>query len=238
MVIFPIPPQKFAIQTWFCNCQQYFGLLHIDVECIPNIHDPGKMLVLPNRLLCWVLSTSDQCCVFPANFKSSTYTDKNNPFSRWTKRHSQFGIFSHPCFNRSFSNCFSHNSPAKRWPYRFRSRGTTGSSILDHDFGHLCRGRRIQMSGHSDFGIFNNLWASSILTWVQADTASAARPWQPGNLEMISMILAAVIWDAEDPSQWILHKTQNCLLQCHRGEQLDLCISGVLPPIQHFSDDR
>ena len=31
------------------------------------------------------------------------------------------------------------------------------SSILDHDFGHLCRGRRIQMSGHSDFGIFNNL---------------------------------------------------------------------------------
>ena len=35
--------------------------------------------------------------------------------------------------------------------------GTTGSSILDHDLGHLCRGRRIQMSGHSDLGIFNNL---------------------------------------------------------------------------------
>ena len=28
---------------------------------------------------------------------------------------------------------------------------------LDHDFGHLCRGRRIQLSGHSDLGIFNNL---------------------------------------------------------------------------------
>ena len=28
------------------------------------------------------------------------------------------------------------------------------SSILDHDFGHLCRGRRIQMSGHSDFWNF------------------------------------------------------------------------------------
>ena len=27
----------------------------------------------------------------------------------------------------------------------------------DHDLGHLCRGRRIQMSGHSDLGIFNNL---------------------------------------------------------------------------------
>ena len=24
--------QKFAIQTWFCNCPQYFGLLRIDVE--------------------------------------------------------------------------------------------------------------------------------------------------------------------------------------------------------------
>ena len=61
-----------------------------------------------------------------------------------------------------FSNCFSHNSPVKGWPYRFRSRGTTGSSTLVHEFGHLCRGWRIQMSGHSDFGIFNNFWESSI----------------------------------------------------------------------------
>ena len=30
----------------------------------------------------------------------------------------------------------------------------------------LCRGRRIQMSEHSDFGMFNNLGASSIWTWV------------------------------------------------------------------------
>ena len=44
---------------------------------------------------------------------SSTYTDKNNPFPRCTKRHSQFGIFSQPCFNRIFSNCLSHNSPAE-----------------------------------------------------------------------------------------------------------------------------
>ena len=49
------------------------------------------------------------------------------------------------------------------------------------------------MSGLSDFVIFNNLGASSILTWVQADTASAACPSQLGNLEMISMTFAAVI---------------------------------------------
>ena len=105
-------------------------------------------------------------CFFPANYMSSTYTDKNNPFPRWTKRHSQFGIFSQPCFNRIFSNCLSHDSPTKRWPYRFRLRRTTGSSILDHDLVHLCRGRRIQMSQHFDLGIFKNLGASSILTLV------------------------------------------------------------------------
>ena len=86
--------------------------------------------------------------------------------ARLTNKHSQFGTFSQPCSNRTFSNCLSHNSPAGRWPYKFRSRGTTGSSILDHDLGHLCRGRRIQMSGHSDMGIFNNFGASSIFTWV------------------------------------------------------------------------
>ena len=49
------------------------------------------------------------------------------------------------------------------------------------------------MSGHSDFENFNSFGESSILTCVKVDTASAACPSQPGNLEMISMILAAVI---------------------------------------------
>ena len=51
MVIFLLLPRKFTIQTWFCNCPQYLGLLRIDVEYIPSIHDQGKMLVLPNQLL-------------------------------------------------------------------------------------------------------------------------------------------------------------------------------------------
>ena len=42
---------------------------------------------------------------------------------------------------------------------------------MDDDFGQLCRGRRIHMSGHSDLGIFNNFAASSILTWVLANIA-------------------------------------------------------------------
>ena len=49
----------------------------------------GMMLVLPNQLLCLILSTSDSYFVFPANFMSSTYTDKNSPFSHCTNKHSQ-----------------------------------------------------------------------------------------------------------------------------------------------------
>ena len=199
-VVFLVLLRRYWIQTYFWNCRQHLCSFRTLVECNPNKHGQGMMLVLPNRLLCWVLfHIGSRFCFFLANFMSSTYTDKNNPFSRCTKRHSQFGIFSQPCFNRIFSNCLSHDSPTKRWPYRFLSRGTTGSSILDHDLVHLCRGRRIQMSQHFDFRIFNSLGASSILTLVLADTASAACPSQPGNLEMKNMTLAAVICDADDP---------------------------------------
>ena len=168
MVIFQLLLQKFWIQTWLCNCPQYLCLFHIVFEWIPSIHDQGKMLVLPNRLLCWVLSTSDQCFVSFQPILCHPHTQiRIDLFSRCTNKHSQLETFSQPYFNRIFSNCLSHNSPAWGWPYRLRSWGTTGSSILDHDLGHLCRGsRRIQMSGHSDLGIFNNLCTSSIFTWV------------------------------------------------------------------------
>ena len=62
-----------------------------------------------------------------------------------------------------------------------------------HGFGHLCRGKRIQTSGHSDFGILSNFRASSIFTWVLADTASAACPAQSGSLAITSITFAAVI---------------------------------------------
>ena len=73
------------------------------------------------------------------------HTDQKSPYPLFTSQHSKFGTFSQSCSNRTFSNCLSHYSLARGWPYRFRSRGTTGSSILDHDLGHLCFGRRIQI---------------------------------------------------------------------------------------------
>ena len=63
----------------------------------------------------------------------------------------------------------------------------------------LCFGRRIQTSGHSDFRIFNSDGASTILTWVSADTASAACLAHPGSLDMTSITFAAVICAADDP---------------------------------------
>ena len=47
--------------------------------------------------------------------------------------------------------------------------------------------------------LFNNVGASSILTWVSTDTVSGACPAHPGRLEMMSMTIAAVICDADDP---------------------------------------
>ena len=83
----------------------------IDIRQITKCSSPFFVALI---FLSFPLSTSDQdFCFFPANFMSSTHTDENNPLSCCTKRHSQFGIFSQPCFNRIFSNCLSHSSPAK-----------------------------------------------------------------------------------------------------------------------------
>ena len=70
---------------------------------------------------------------------------------------------------------------------------------LKRRFCPLCRARRVHRYGHSDFGIFNNLGASSIFTRVLADTRSPACQAHPGNLAMTSICFAAVICEADDP---------------------------------------
>ena len=94
MVIFQPLSGKSWIETWLCNCQQYPG--------------PPKSTSLFSTFHIGLIF-----CFFPANFMSSTYTDKNNPFSRCTNKRSQVETFSQPYFKRSFSNCLSHYSPAK-----------------------------------------------------------------------------------------------------------------------------
>ena len=125
------------IQTNLCNCPQHLCLFYILFECNPNKHGQGMMLALPNQLFsCVFFHIGSRFCFFPAILISSTCTDKNR-FKRCTKKHSQFETFVHPFSRRTFSSCLSHDSHANRWPYRFPSRGTTGSSTLDHDLGHF-----------------------------------------------------------------------------------------------------
>ena len=195
----------------FCPCRNHsfehtsvilhniIAYLTLSFECNPNKHGRGRMLVLQSQRISWEFSKSDWCSVsfLPVwhrphlQIRIHIFSVNEWAFTIWN--------FSQPYFKRTFSNCRSYNSPAKGWPYRFRSRRTLGSSILVHDFGHLCFCKRFQISGHSDFGIFNNVGASSTLTCVLADTASDACPAHPGSLEIMSMTFAAVICDADDP---------------------------------------
>ena len=200
MVVFQFFPRKFVIQTWFCNCQLYHCLFHIVFEYTPSIRDQEKMLVLPNQVLYGILSTSDQCFV---SFQPI-----------WCHPHTQIRITLFHDEQRDIPNLEFSPSHVSigfsqiAFPIMVLPKGDRTDSFREerlglpywnHDFGHLCRGGRIQMSGHSDFGFFNYLWAFSIFTWVYADTASAACPAHPGSLDMISMTFAAVICDADDP---------------------------------------
>ena len=162
-------------------------------------------------------------CFFPVSQKSSAYTDKNSPFARLTNNHSQFGAFSQPCSTRTFWNCLSHNSPAKGWPHKFCSRGTIGSSMLYHDFDHLCRGRRIQISGRFEFA-----------------TILEHRPFWPGYKQilrplLVLHILTVLIWYSillqsslvmlMIPAQWILHVILDHLTQTSEYNSIFVLLS-------------
>ena len=158
MVISLLPLRKFAIQTWFCNCPQYSCLFHIVVGCSPSIHDPGKMLVLPNQLLYRALSTSDQYCVSFQPILCHPHTQiriilfhdeqRDIPNLEFSPIHISIG-FSRITFPIMVLPKYDRTDSAQE--------EQLGLPYWTMILANLCRGRRIQMSGHSDFGIFNNL---------------------------------------------------------------------------------
>ena len=90
------------------------------------------------------------------------------------------------------------------------------------------------MSGHSDFGIFNNFGALPF--W--PEYKQILRPL------LVLRTLAIWIWPLLPSFEtlmilvlYLLHKIQNHLLQCRLGVQLDPCIFDVSSPIRHFSTD-
>ena len=52
MVIFPIPPRKFAIRTGSVIVHNIFAYFTVSSSTSQEYVIQGKMLVLPNRLLC------------------------------------------------------------------------------------------------------------------------------------------------------------------------------------------
>ena len=151
MVTCQLLRQKYVIRTSLYIPQKWFHPVCINVEYIPkktwsrNEVGSSRSTFFNNfyhvGAIFWFI---------PTIFMSSTYTDKNNPCFLWT--------FSLPSFNRTSSDCRSHNNPADGCSCKFCSRGTTGSSMFAQDFGHLCRGRRIHTSGHSDLKKFWAIW--------------------------------------------------------------------------------
>ena len=107
--------------------------------------------------------------------------------------------------------------------------------MICHDLGHVCRGRRIPISAHSNFGILSNLGTSSIFTWVYAGIASAACPSQSGSPAMTSITLCGGhLW-----RRWalfckygvgFLSRLWRSLLEVRH----DLCNSETSAPIPHF----
>ena len=116
------------------------------------------MLVLPNQLLCQEVSTTEQDFVSFQPILCHPHTQIRIILFHDVHRDIPNLEFSPSHVSIGFSQiAFPIIVLPKDDRTDFLSRGTTGSSILDHDLGHLCRGRRIQMSGHSDLGIFNNM---------------------------------------------------------------------------------
>ena len=78
-----------------------------------QVYIQERCWLLQNRLLCWVVSTSDQdfvsfqpiLCHPHTQIRIILFYDENGDIPIWN--------FSQPCFNRIFSNWLSHNSPAK-----------------------------------------------------------------------------------------------------------------------------
>ena len=99
--------------------------------------------------------------VLPASLISSTYTGKNRPFSRLTKNIPSLKLSPH----RISMELSQIVVPTILLPEDDRT-DSFREERLDLPYWTMilaiCVLRRIQMSGHSDFGIFNNFEASSI----------------------------------------------------------------------------
>ena len=200
MEVFQLLLLKFLIQTWFCICPQYLYLFRIVFECIPSIHDQGKMLVLPYRLLCWVPSTSDQCFV---SFQPI-----------WCHPHTQIRITLFHDVQRDIPNLeFSpiHVSIGLSQiavPTTVLLKDDRTDSFQEERLGLPYWTMILAICVVEDVSVYLDMliwefWAiwerPPRFTCVCADTASAACPSQSGSLAMTPIPFAAVVCEADEP---------------------------------------
>ena len=145
----------------------------------------------------------------------------DNPLTRLTNKHSK--VTRVPIDLSQI--VFLMSRPARGWPYRFLSRGTTGSSILDRDLDNLCFGGRIPIYGHSDFRILEWHWGIFHFDLDTSGHCINCLSWKSWNLDLMSMTFAVVIWDTDDPCS----TNQNHLLQRHLGKRP--CLRTTVPEI-------
>ena len=167
MEVFQLLLLKFWIQTWLCNCQQYFCLFHTVFEYSPSFRDPGKMLVLPNRLLYWVLSTSDQDFVSFQPIFCHPHTQTriilfhcvriSIPHWKPSPNHTSRG-FSEIAFLKIVlpKDDRTDSAQEEQLGLPYWTMILAICVVVDES----------KMSGHSDLGIFSNFGVSSIFTWV------------------------------------------------------------------------
>ena len=239
MVIFQVSPRKFVIQTWFYNCQQYLCLFHIVFEYIPGIHDQRKMLVLPNQLLHGVLSTSDQCFLSLQPIICHPHTQIRISLFHGVRMNIPNLEFSPSHVSIGFSQI--------AFPIIVLPKDDRTDSFQEERLGLPCWTMILAICVVVDeskcldipiweFSIILEplpflLGYQQILHPLLVLRTLAVWIWYPWLLLLSFVMLMNLV-------QWILHKIQNHLSQCHLGVQLDLCIFGALSPIQHSLNHR
>ena len=121
-------------------------------------------------------------CCSPVILMSSTGTDKSHPC-----RHSQFDTFSNPNHNRTSPNFLSHSNPDDGWP-NFVQGLQCLSVILAICVVEDVHTRTFWLQNSEQSGRIFQLFRSSYYVGCQSDSPA-----------MISITVAAVIWDANEP---------------------------------------
>ena len=110
--------------------QQCSRSVRIHVACIPNTHGQEMMLVLQDPQVSLISSTWESYSAFFQSF--------------WCRPHIPirtilaFGEQKGTPNSELFYICLHHKRPVNGGPYRFRSRGTIGSSIFDFMILAIC----------------------------------------------------------------------------------------------------